>query len=194
GTTPADNTSVSGGGILSQAELSALVVAAIARWESTGLTDAQLALLNGVSFSVSNLPGWYLGQARPGAITLDADAAGNGWFVDPTPLEDSEFAGAGTSLLATVNGGAAGRVDALTTVMHELGHHLGLDDTYAAADFANVMFGWAHLGERRLAAVGQAHGAVPNLDNGGPDFLFTPINIGNLPAGKSVTVAFLATV
>ena len=132
-------------GILSQAELDSLVGAAIARWEAAGISAEQSALLHGVSFSVADLPGWYLGEAGAGHVTLDADAAGNAWFIDATPLSDEEFA-SGT---ATANGGAAGRLDALTTVMHELGHQLGLDDTYASADAHRLMYGFLHQDERR---------------------------------------------
>ena len=179
-------------GVLSQAELDSLVGAAIARWEATGLTPAQDAVLHSVTFSVQDLPGWYLGEATPGHVILDLNAAGNSWFIDPTPNDDSEFAGSH----ATATGGAAGRIDALTTVMHELGHQLGLDDTYASADSGNLMYGYIHQSERRLPAAHQADGADPNhlAEISGPDFAIGPINIGSLPAGKSVQVVFNATI
>ncbi len=180
-------------GILSQAELDSLVGAAIARWEATGLTPAQSALLHNVTFSVQDLPGWYLGEATAGHVVLDSNAAGNAWFIDATPNDDSEFAGAGTKLAATASGGAAGRVDALTTIVHELGHQLGLEDTYVSADAANIMYGFIGQGERRLASAHQADGAVPHLA-GGTDFAFSPITIGSLPVGKSVTVKFNAQI
>jgi Bacterial Ig domain len=44
----------------------------------------------------------------------------------------------------------AGDMDLLTVVMHEMGHALGLDDTYAAADRGDLMFGLLVTGERRL--------------------------------------------
>ena len=180
-------------GILSQAELDSLVGAAIARWEATGLTPAQSALLHHVTFSVQDLPGWYLGEATSGHVVLDSNAAGNAWFIDATPNDDSEFAGAGTKLAATASGGAAGRVDALTTIVHELGHQLGLEDTYTSADATNIMYGFIGQGERRLASAHQADGAVPHLA-GGTDFAFAPITVGSLPVGKSVTVKFNALI
>jgi Ca2+-binding RTX toxin-like protein len=183
-------------GVLSQEELDFLVAAAIARWEATGLTAEQVEILHNVTFTVEDLPGWLLGQATPGVIVIDANAAGNQWFIDSTPYDDSEYAGTGTVLYATPNGGAAGRVDALTTIMHELGHQLGLDDSYLASDSSNLMFGWLHLNERRLPAVGQADGADPNNLHGesGPAFLFGSMNIGTLPAGYSITIVYDATV
>ncbi|MHA3773190.1 Calx-beta domain-containing protein [Verrucomicrobiota bacterium sgz303538] len=180
-------------GNLSQAELDVLVSAAIARWQAAGISGEQLALLQHVSFTVKDMPGYYLGEANGTQITLDVDGAGNGWFVDSTPLDDSEFAGTGTRLGATANGGAAGRVDALTTVMHEMGHVLGLDDSYASADRDNLMYGWVGFGERRVASAHQADGVTPHTHEG-TAFALSPLTIGNLNAGSSVTVVFDAKV
>ena len=172
-------------GILSQSELDSLVIAAIARWEATGLSAEQSALLNGVTFEVANLGPRVLGQAGAGHVTLDNDGAGNGWFVDATPLDDAEF--------GNPSGIVASRVDAMTTVMHELGHTLGLDDTYASSDSQSIMYGFLTLGSRRAPVAHQADGAVPS---GGAttEFAFSPYTIGTLPAGKSVTLNFAATV
>ena len=120
-------------GILSQAELDSLVGAAIARWEATGLSAAQVDAAAAASPSAcGTCPRWYLGEASAGHVMLDSNAAGNSWFIDATPDDDSEFAGS-TQLGATATGGAAGRIDALTTVLHELGHQLGLDDSYVSS-------------------------------------------------------------
>lgn len=181
-------------GVLSQAELDSLVQAAIARWEATGLTPAQDAILHSVTFSVKDLPGWYLGESSAGNVVLDRNAAGNSWFIDPTPNDDSEFSGTGTQLGATADGGAAGRIDALSTIMHELGHQLGLDDQYQSTDTANLMYGFLHQGERRLPAAHQADGAAPHFVEGSIDFALSPITIGALPVGKSVQVVFTATI
>ncbi len=183
-------------GLLSQAELDSLVAAAIARWEATGLTAEQVSLLQGVTFTIEDLSGWYLGAAGDGVVTLDSNAAGNSWFIDATPFDDSEFSGTGTDLKATATGGAKGRIDALTTIMHELGHQLGLEDHYITADSANLMYGWINQSQRRLPAAGQAEGADPHAHDGesGPDFLFGVQNIGTLPAGKSLTIVYDATV
>ncbi len=192
-TAPGGGSVIVDDGVLSQAELESLVSAAKARWIATGLSAAQIALLDSVTFSVADLPGWYLGSAAAGHITLDSNAAGNSWFIDATPLDDSEFSGAGTQLAAN-SGLAAGRIDALTTVMHELGHQLGVDDSYDAADRADLMYGFIHQSERRLPGAGQAEGAVPDTLSGAPDFAVGPINIGSLPIGKSVQVVFTAQI
>lgn len=46
----------------------------------------------------------------------------------------------------------AGQYDLLTTIMHELGHVLGYEDTYAPDQSAALMSGWLQAGERRLPA------------------------------------------
>src|SRR2546429_135858 len=51
---------------------------------------------------------------------------------------------------------AAGHVDLLTAVEHEMGHRLGLADSYAEKDRDNIMYGYLTVGERRLPAQGQA--------------------------------------
>ena len=100
----------------------------------------------------------------PGHITIDTDAAGHGWFVDPTPNDNSEFThaqnAAGTDLLTDPSNAAAGHLDLLTTVTHEMGHVLGLDDSTAASDANDLMYINLVDGERRLpdaADVAQAN-------------------------------------
>src|SRR5262249_25934330 len=53
-------------------------------------------------------------------IWLDDNAAGWGWFVDPTPRDDSEFTTPGDQ-------GEQGRMDLLTVLMHAAGHFRGHD-------------------------------------------------------------------
>ena len=106
---------------------------AIRRWTAAGLSYAQLALLRAVQFQVVDLSATVpneVGVALPGVVQLDATAAGFGWFVDPTPANDSEFAGRKPP--------PAG-MDLLTVVMHELGHELGLPDLDATAHPGDLM-------------------------------------------------------
>ncbi len=74
-----------GAASLTRSELDGIVSAALAR-SGAGAPAAQ--------FGVRNLGGDLLGLVWPAERTvwLD-DAAGHGWFVDPTPLEDGEFGG-----------------------------------------------------------------------------------------------------
>lgn len=65
------------------------------------------------------------------------DAAGRGWFVDATPADDREFS-PGPWALLDADGPAEGRVDRLTVLAHELGHHLGLGHAAPGIDGAAV--------------------------------------------------------
>src|SRR5262249_1240061 len=98
----------------------AVLAEAIARWTATGLTGARLALLDRVNVQIANLGGATLGLAAGNTIWLDDNAAGWGWFVDPTPSDDSEF-------LLKGDQGEQGRMDLLTALAHEIGHLLGYD-------------------------------------------------------------------
>ena len=70
-----------------------------------------------------------MGEAREGEIVLDVDAAGFGWYVDATPDDNIEFTVdiGDHMLLAAGNSEAAGKIDLLTVVSHEIGHLLGFD-------------------------------------------------------------------
>jgi hypothetical protein len=57
-------------------------------------------------------------MAEAGVIWLDINAASWGWFIDPTPSDDSEFVTPGDQ-------GEQDRMDLLTVLMHEMGHLLG---------------------------------------------------------------------
>ena len=61
-----------------------------------------------------------------GAVFVDSDAAGQGWFVDATPGDDAEFRLAQGEMTG-VRGEAASRIDLLSVIVHELGHVAGLD-------------------------------------------------------------------
>ena len=140
---------------LTQAALDAVVAAAISQWAAAGASASQLAAMHATDFSVADLAGSTIGQeSSPANITIDTDAAGHGWFVDPTPNDNSEFTHAqnaeGTDLLTDPANAAAGHLDLLTTVTHELGHVIGLDDTTNPSDSHGLMFIDLVDGERRL--------------------------------------------
>jgi hypothetical protein len=133
-----------GGAALSQGELEAAYSAALVLLAARGAVP-------GAALNIAALGGDLLGLASPAAnaITLDDDAAGHGWFADPTPFTDEEFDSAGQAL---PGGPADGRVDLLTAVLHELGHLAGLDDN----DGSSLMAGALGLGTRRDQALGAA--------------------------------------
>ena len=137
---------------LTAAELAPIVTAAEAQWETAGLSAAEVAQLQGLRFVITSLSPGLLGEYVPGAISLDATADGWGWFVDPTPGQDEEYTSAGSELLALPGSAAAGHVDLLTVVMHEMGHALGLPDITAPGS-ADLMAEALATGLRRLPSL-----------------------------------------
>jgi large repetitive protein len=106
-----------------------------------------------IDFQITDLPKRQLAEAtitgfddsgkpNAGTIYIDSDANGVGWFVDSTPLDNSEFSGsrgAGDAggenyLLAAAESEASGKYDLLTTVLHELSHLYGFIDGYQGFD------------------------------------------------------------
>jgi uncharacterized protein (TIGR03118 family) len=132
---------------LMEADLAAVAAAARARFAAAGV-DTQ-ALLS-VRLQVANLPGRFLGLEDGNTVTLDTDAAGDGWFIDPTPLQDEEFTlGADGVLRARAGSAAAGRMDLLSVVMHEFGHVLGREDLDPASHADDLMAATLAAGVRR---------------------------------------------
>lgn len=176
---------------LTQNQLDSLVISARARWEATGLSNEQKIRLHNLRFEIIDFNTLHLGQASGDLIQISSRPAGNEWFIDETPADDTEFSSESTvTRRAAVEGGAAlGRVDLLTTVLHEMGHSLGLCDTYSSSDRDSVMYGFLGKGERRLPENGQAASARPHSHNK-PHFLTAPIDIGVIPPGKSVTIIY----
>ena len=127
---------------LSATALRPIVRAAIDRWAAAGLDADQIALMRRATFTITDLGGLNLGAADRfrNSIQIDDDAAGFGWFVDPTPENDSEFVLPGDQ-------GEMNRMDLLSVVAHELGHLIGLDHD---PDNSNVMGETLATGTRRL--------------------------------------------
>jgi hypothetical protein len=138
---------------LTQQALGGAVQAALTRLHAAGVSDAVLGRLGQARVQVGDLPGAELGLAFPasGAVLLDGTAAGHGWFADPTPLNDEEFDASGHAL---AGGPAAGQMDLLSAVLHELGHLAGLPGV-SVADPADLMGEQLGDGDRRTAALDQ---------------------------------------
>jgi hypothetical protein len=113
--------------LLFDKHLAPIAAEAVRRLETQLGSQVDTAMA-GVTVTVADLPAGMLGETIGNKILIDDDAAGYGWFVDPTPTDDLEFAGAIAQFVHTArnDGPAVNRVDLLTTVMHEMGHVLGL--------------------------------------------------------------------
>ena len=99
-------------------------------------------------------------------MLIDAQGGRLGWFVDATPGDDQEFAPdrLGNQWVATAGSPAAGRMDLLTAVMHELGHVLGYTDLTPQGSVGSLMTGSLPAGVRRLPT-GQGAG-ISTKDEG----------------------------
>jgi hypothetical protein len=138
----ADASAAGGGSTLTTDALAPIIKEAISRWSSLMQLDAaHLDLLNQITFQIWDFDGLVLGQALEAdrTIILDSDAAGYGWFIDATASDDSEFA---------VNGTAAGDMDLLSVVMHEMGHILGFGHQTANEQLSGIMAEYLTAGTR----------------------------------------------
>ncbi len=129
--------------------LAAIVATAKDLWTSAlGAGDQRLAILDQVTVLVADLPDGMLGATTGTTIVLDGSAAGWGWFVDPTPNDSSEFSIrlASGVLAAAPSSPAAGHMDLLTTVVHEMGNAMGFAEDQGQ-DVAGMTL---QAGERRV--------------------------------------------
>lgn len=125
--------------------------AGIDAWLATGLSQSERQRLRNVRFEVADLAGIRLGFATGDTVLIDRDAAGFGWFIDPTPGEQEEFVRTDQGIWrATDRTAAADRIDLLTAVMHELGHVLGLADIDPSRIADDLMTATLAPGVRRL--------------------------------------------
>jgi hypothetical protein len=113
---------------------------AVGRWRAAGISAGSLGSLEHVTFKIDVLPVGDLGDAMPGVITLDRNGGGFGWFIDPTPADDSEFRS------GALCGPAQGRIDLLSVVAHEMGHLLG----FGHDDGSDVMLEALEAGVRHV--------------------------------------------
>ena len=105
-------------GALTPKQVQSVFAAALQRWSAAGYNVSRLGH---VTVEITNLSAGLLGMAQDTTIWLDANAAGYGWFVDPTPSNDEAFTAPGDHA-------AKGHMDLLTVLDHELGHLLGLPE------------------------------------------------------------------
>ena len=137
--------------VLTGAQLAPIVDEAKARWIVSGLTVEQAAALASIHVTIADLDGATIGLTEGTSVLIDRTAAGYGWFIDPTPQDNAEFhfVRGLAEWIADAHSPAFGRMDLLTTVMHEIGHVLGYDDQQAQRHSANLMTETLPTGVRR---------------------------------------------
>jgi predicted chitinase len=125
----------------------------LAVWQRSSELSALLADAS-QHFNFADLPGSSVGQTTgtgPSAsITLDKDAAGHGWYIDETPLDNTDdyLPTSNPNIWQAKPGSEAdGKMDMLSVLLHEYGHALGLEHSGDASDF---MASTLQPGQRRL--------------------------------------------
>ena len=129
--------------------LDPIVSEAISRLTATGLTEQQSSVLQNVDFHVTKIDNrkQQLAYAVGNTVWIDDDAAGHGWFVDPTPMDDAEFASSVDRIDAAFASDADG-MDLLSAIMHELTHVL-------EGNFPDDEFEFGHSVTSKSLAAGQ---------------------------------------
>jgi hypothetical protein len=146
------------GTVLSQATLTSVVDQALHLLSSAGVDPLVINQLASAHYLMGALPGADLGLTNPltQTVQISSNAAGYGWYVD-TSAGNSAFnkGGPGGSLTAQPRGPAAGKMDLLTVVLHEMGHLTGQSDLSSATNPNDLMADTLAPGIRRVDALDQ---------------------------------------
>ncbi|MEP0201448.1 MAG: LEPR-XLL domain-containing protein, partial [Halioglobus sp.] len=134
-----------GVGNIEQGQAVTALAAAKLRFADLGLDfdETELADITIVAGDLSAEGSDVIAKTNGNVITVDFNAAGFGWYLDPNYADDDEFDEAG--------GDDATGIDLLSTIMHEIGHVV-LGGDHAGADSPDtLMSATISEGERQIA-------------------------------------------
>jgi Ca2+-binding RTX toxin-like protein len=147
---------------LTAQQLEPIVVEAEAIWARVlGADSAKLAILNGITVDIGTLTEGMIGLTQGDLITIDSTADGWGWFTDTSLAGNNEFEWTSTPGVLTAEAGSAasGKVDLLSTLLHEMGNVMGFPEDSGQDVTGDVLA----AGERRLPVLEGTVGAASGL-------------------------------
>ena len=135
---------------------------------------------SGITLNLADLPGGAIGQTTGTNITLDTNAAGYNWFIDPTPADNSEYLPTSNpnEWVAKAGSEAAGKMDMLSVLLHEYGHALGINHSADPNDYMGTTL---TAGVRRLPSADEL-ALMQNLIAQAKDGLASSNTQDNAPA------------
>ncbi|MGV8934697.1 MAG: Ig-like domain-containing protein, partial [Gallionellaceae bacterium] len=113
----------------------------------SGLFDS--SAYAGITLNFADLPSGAVGQTTGTTITLDTNAAGHNWFIDPTPNQNEEWLPTSNpnEWVAKIGSTAYNKMDMLSVLLHEYGHALGIEHSTDQYDYMGTTL---TAGVRRL--------------------------------------------
>jgi hypothetical protein len=128
---------------LTDDQLDPIRAAVFDQWQHAGLPARIASLIHQVIIRQENLSPGVVARVRNEEIVLDLDGGGNGWWIDPTPNTNEEFALTNGELSALAGSGAEGRVDLLTALNLAFGALLDVEahGSWASSNLPQISLG-----------------------------------------------------